>query len=187
MGYSGQAPGLFVLDTSIEYGVHMSKLINDLHIAEDVSDEAEAEPVEMVAANDGGAFFNIPSVKKVLDVFVNQVAMHALYALSTAHVINPWLLNRMVNELRGIPEENLAQPPKHLNHEEENQKYKHYVDQIKAILSPKERITFQYMIDNDCDAHRAAQEFNTNVVNVRVRWCRIRKKIEQMLPNIFSN
>ena len=30
---------LFVLDTSIEYGVHMSKLINDLHIAEDVSDE----------------------------------------------------------------------------------------------------------------------------------------------------
>ena len=30
---------LFVLDTAIEYGVHMSKLINDLHIAEDVSDE----------------------------------------------------------------------------------------------------------------------------------------------------
>lgn len=30
---------LFVLDTSIEYGVHMSKLINDLHVAEDVSDE----------------------------------------------------------------------------------------------------------------------------------------------------
>ena len=29
---------LFVLDTSIECGVHMSKLINDLHIAEDVSD-----------------------------------------------------------------------------------------------------------------------------------------------------
>lgn len=90
-------------------------------------------------------------------------------------------------DLDDVPEENLAQPPKHLDQEEETSKYKYYIDQIKAILSPKERITFQYMIDNDCDAHRAAQEFNTNVVNVRVRWCRIRKKIEQMLPNIFRN
>ena len=90
-------------------------------------------------------------------------------------------------DLDDVPEENLAQPTKDLDHEEENQKYKHYIDQIKAVLSPQERIIFEYMIDNDCDAHRAAQEFNTNVVNVRVRWCRIRKKITQLLPNIFSN
>ena len=90
-------------------------------------------------------------------------------------------------DLDDVPEENLAQPTKDLDHEEENQKYKHYIDQIKAILSPKERITFQYMIDNDCDAHLVAKELNTNVVNVRVRWCRIRRKIAQMLPSIFSS
>ena len=89
-------------------------------------------------------------------------------------------------ELEEISDEDLAQPPTHLDHKEESEKYKRYVDQIKAVLSPQEKITFQYMIDNDCDAHLVAKELNTNVVNIRVRWCRIRKRIAQMLPSIFG-
>lgn len=119
--------------------------------------------------------------KSAISTFVYRTATNKALEFQRLQNRQPTLC-----DLEDVPEENLAQPPKHLDHEEENKKYKHYVDQIKAILSPKERITFQYMIDNDCDAHLVAKELNTNVDNIRVRWCRIRKKIALMLPNIFG-
>ena len=145
-----------------------------LHNAEDLTAE-----VFIVLHNKWNEFDS--HEKSAISTFVYRTATNKALEFQRMQSRQPTIC-----DLEDVSEENLAQPPKHFDHEEESKKYKHYVDQIKVILSSKERITFQCMIDNDCDAHLVAKELNTNVVNIRVRWCRIRKKIVQMLPNIFG-
>ena len=75
----------------------------------------------------------------------------------------------------------------YIDFETEEKRYHEYINEIKNILSPKERITFEYIVEKKYHPSQIAIELKTTEINIRVRWCRIRKKIENSLPTILGN
>ena len=69
---------------------------------------------------------------------------------------------------------------------EEDKRYLDYIEQIKHKLDKKEFLTFEHLVINKQTPAQTAQELHISEINVRVRWCRIRKKLLKLLPEIFG-
>lgn len=69
---------------------------------------------------------------------------------------------------------------------EEDKRYLDYIEQIKHKLDKKEFLTFEHLVINKQTPAQTAQELHIREINVRVRWCRIRKKLQKLLPEIFG-
>lgn len=69
---------------------------------------------------------------------------------------------------------------------EEDKRYLDYIEQIKHKLDKKEFLTFEHLVINKQTPAQTAQELHISEINVRVRWCRIRKKLQKLLPEVFG-
>ncbi len=88
-----------------------------------------------------------------------------------------------IEELLSVESQN-ADAFIYLDSEAEETKYLKYIEKIKSILTTQERLTFEYIIEKRYHYKQIAEEMNTSEINIRVRWCRIRKKIEKLISEL---
>ena len=66
------------------------------------------------------------------------------------------------------------------------EKYQSYLSEIKGKLTEKEREMFSLVIEKRLDAKEAAAELKITEVNFRVKWHRLRIKLEPIVKEIIK-
>ena len=64
--------------------------------------------------------------------------------------------------------------------------YKQYLEQIKAMLSQKDKQIFVLKVEKQYTIAQIAKELGENEVTVKVRWYRIRQKLKQQMQDFLK-
>lgn len=94
--------------------------------------------------------------------------------------------NPLPHSLENISDQIASDSFTYIDPQVEDRKYLEYIEQIRRKLDATEVLILESFLLEKLTPAQVARKMGMSENGVRVRWCRIRKKVQKLLPEIFG-